>query len=296
MTAFATLAGRAGIDEAWARLTPAQAKAAGMAFVVGYVSEDTTGKNITQGEVAGLRADDVAVLLVYEYSVTAAEGGSAKGTRDAGIAVGQARALGYPHGCAVAFAIDEGSPNTAGLLAYSRAFTAACHAAGYRSMVYGGYNTVRTCLDNKAVDLGWQTYAWSNGLWDARAAIRQVQNDITINGQDVDRDVAMVNDIGAWGEITVSTADNWAQAYSQGVDHYQTDNGTTLSNEPVKWRLRDEAWQAAVNAQLTALAAALAKVTAALPGSEPVTKDEILAQIDTTMREMLEAGAKPASS
>lgn len=69
------------------------------------------------------------------------------------------------------------------------------------------------------------------------------------------------------GGIGVGDADNWAKAYSQGVPAWTTEGGTKLSNEPVNWRIRDEAWQKAMTAtlaaqaaQITALGAALAKV------------------------------------
>lgn len=210
-----------GIDEAWARLTPAQAKAAGKEFVVGYVSEDRTGKNLTAAEIAGYLAAQVAVLLVYEYSITAVEGGPSRGTRDAGIAVAQAKQLGYPAGCALGFAVDEDeTAHPSNVDGYARAFTAACHAAGYRSMVYGGLATVKRCLDLGLVDLGWQTYAWSGSptVWDPRAVIRQYQNGAVINARDVDLDVAMGDDYGAWmpsskqlnGVLAMTTLDDIA--------------------------------------------------------------------------------------
>lgn len=186
-----------GIDEAWQRLTPAEMRAAGKTFVVGYVSE-SPAKNLTVDEVRAYHAAGIAVLLVYEYSTAAAETGAAGGARNAGLAVAQARALGYPRGCAIAFAIDEGSPNLSSLGQYARAFTNTCHAAGYRSMVYGGIRTVRYLCDQHLVDLAWQTYAWSGGQWDPRVSIKQVQNSVSIAGKDVDLDVAVVDDFGAW--------------------------------------------------------------------------------------------------
>jgi hypothetical protein len=214
-----------GIDEAWARLTPAQVRAAGKDFVIGYVGQDTTGKNITKSEVDAYRAAGVAVLLVYEYSATAVHGGASAGTTDADLAVRQAQALGYPQGCAIAFAADEDtSANPSIVDAYARAFTARVHAAGYRSMVYGGLATVRRCADLRLTDLQWQTYAWSGTptTWDPRAAIRQVQNGVTIAGADVDLDTAMTADYGAWapgfGGDTLSTAaESQVQSVFQAV-------------------------------------------------------------------------------
>lgn len=197
-----TIAGRQGIDEAWSRLTPEQAVAAGITFIIGYVSEDGS-KNLTRAEIVAYHRVGIAVLLIYEYSITAAEGGAAAGRRNAALAISLAKALGYPAGCALGFAIDEdetGHPSN--VHDYAAAFTAICHADGYRTFVYGGLATVRYCADNHLVDLLFQTYAWSyaNGtlIWDPRVAIRQVRNGVQLAGHDVDLDVAMVDDIGAW--------------------------------------------------------------------------------------------------
>jgi hypothetical protein len=213
---FADLPGRAGIDESWSRLTPAQAKAAGLAFVIGYVSEDTTGKNLTAAEARGYLAAGLEVLLAYEYATDAVHGGAAQGTHDANVAVPRARALGYPPGSALAFAVDEDlSADPAAVDGYARAFTAACHGAGYRSMDYGGYDTVKRCADLRLTDLHWQTYTWSGGRWDARAAIRQVQNDVVVAGVTVDRDTAMTSDIGAWrgDDMAAYQSGPWSGGY-----------------------------------------------------------------------------------
>lgn len=222
-----------GVDEDWQRLSPAQLLAGGRTFAIGYVSEDTTGKNITAAEVHAYLAAGVAVLLVYEYSTTAIAGGYARGVRDAGIAVAHARALGYPASCAIAFAVDQDtSSNPSAVDGYCRGFTATVHANGWRSMVYGGYSTVRYALDHGIVDLGWQTYAWSGNptAWDPRAAIRQVQNAVMIAGKQVDLDTAMVDDFGAWTGVAMSDADipdthrlasngdTWARAVVKGED------------------------------------------------------------------------------
>lgn len=263
-----------GVDEAWQRLSPAEAKAAGKSFVIGYVSENTTGKNITKAEIASYLAAGVAVLLVYEYATNAVEGGAAKGARDAGIAIAQARALGYPAGCALGFAIDEDeSAHPGNVDAYSRAYTAACHAASYRSMEYGGYAAVKRCADLGLTDLHWQTYAWSHGLWDPRCAIRQVRNGAVYAGKDVDDDQAMVADFGAWdpngGSMSSINTDALIAAWRAGMS--TASDG--LPVEPVKWEIRHEQFEAATTSTLAGLSAkvdALAAAVAAGGGSPDV--------------------------
>jgi hypothetical protein len=199
-----------GVDEAWQRLPPDVCAAYGIEFVIGYVSADTTGKRITLQEINAYLNVGVGVGLVYEDSAGAFLGGATIGASHAARAVTQAQALGYPTGCAIATAIDKDTSADPGTIdAYLWAFTRGCHTAGYRSMVYGGLSTIRRAGDLGLVDLLWQTYAWSNGVWDPRAAIRQIQNGVLIAGRDVDIDVAMVSDYGFWQRgFTVTDSSN----------------------------------------------------------------------------------------
>lgn len=188
-----------GIDEAWQRLSPAEVKAAGKTFVIGYVSEDTTGKNIARAEIDAYHAAGLDVLLVYEYKPKAYLDGAPRGRKDAGIAVDRAKALEYPSGCTIAFAIDADTSGNPSVIAdYCRAFTEEVHSAGYRTMVYGGLSTIRYCMATKLADYFWQTYAWSNGIWENGVTIRQYQNGVKINNKDVDFDMAMVPEFGQW--------------------------------------------------------------------------------------------------
>lgn len=222
---------RFGIDEDWQRLTPQQLLAAGRTFAIGYVSEDNTGKNITGPEIQAYRDAGVSVLLVYEYSTTAIAGGAAKGRRDALIAIQHAEQVGYPVGCTIAFAIDQDTTtNPSSIDPYCGGFTNTCHDYGYKSMVYGGYSTVKDALNLGLADYAWQTYAWSGTptLWDPRVAIRQVQNGAVIAGKQVDLDTAMIDDFGLWeAEMTTNiilddpqageiyNANGWIYAISQ---------------------------------------------------------------------------------
>jgi Domain of unknown function (DUF1906) len=181
-----------GIDEAWERLSPAEMVAAGKTFVMGYVGEDTSGKNIGGREISDYLGHGIGVFLGYEYSTKAVHGGYSAGHKNGITACDQARGLGYPQGRVIAFAVDEDTSGNPGIVDdYSRGFSDVVHGFGYRSIVYGGYSTVKRCLDIGAADYGWQTYAWSGGKWDSRALIRQVSNGVVIGGKNVDLDIFM---------------------------------------------------------------------------------------------------------
>ena len=187
-----------GLDEAWAKVTPQRAYDAGYRFIIGYISQDITGKNLTVADVATIHAAKMDVGLVYEYQTMSALGGAAQADIDAAIAISHAKGLGAPQGVCLYTAIDF-NPLTGQLpsvRSYIARFSARCQAAGYRSGPYASY---AVCNDVKnIVSLLWQTYAWSNGQWLPEADIRQTQNGVHVAGQNVDNDETEVSDWGQW--------------------------------------------------------------------------------------------------
>jgi hypothetical protein len=188
------------IDEDWSKADPAGLKAAGYAGAIGYVSEDTTGKNITRAQVDALHAAGLDVGLVYEYATSAPTQGAARGLRDAAIAVQGTLDLGAAPGTCIYAAVDFNPTLTQlpAVLAYLEAFQGVCANAGYRSGAYGGYPTIQYVAQHGYTGLLWQTYAWSAGQWWPGAALRQTWNVITVAGATVDRDEAEVPDWGQW--------------------------------------------------------------------------------------------------
>jgi hypothetical protein len=47
---------------------------------------------------------------------------------------------------------------------------------------------LRYLFDRGVIDDGWQTYGWSGGLWDSRAAVRQIHNGVKVAGANCDVD------------------------------------------------------------------------------------------------------------
>jgi hypothetical protein len=175
--------------------TPAQDKAAGIKFVMRYISTAGNPKNITKAELAALRHAGIQVGLVFETTGKTFLGGMAAGRADAKLAQAQVAALGYPT-AVVYFACDiDPHGHEAAVVAYLRG--AASILGHDRCGVYGGYAAVKAALDAKACKFAWQTYAWSYGKWDARARLRQVQNGVHVAGHGVDIDTAL----GAFGAL-----------------------------------------------------------------------------------------------
>lgn len=188
------------IDEAWAKVDPQAAKDAGYSAIIGYVSQDTTGKNLTKAQVTAIHAAGLSVGLVYEYATQSALGGAVAGERDAGIAVPHALDLGAPpRVCLYAAADWQVQDSQMGTVySYAMADYSAKMNAGYRAGIYGSYYLVKYLRDRGYPGLLWQTYAWSNGLLLSGVNLYQNANGIHVAGANVDRDVIETIDWGQW--------------------------------------------------------------------------------------------------
>lgn len=182
-----------GIDYAWHHPNPAAIKAAGYSFVIRYLSHDPT-KDITAGEVVGLHAGGLGILLVFETTGGRATAGFAAGQADAEEAVRRAIALGYPDVCPLFFAVDEDVAVSA-VEPYFAAVAQFCPARG----VYGGIDVVDPLMAGGAVPFGWQTSAWSGDRLSARAQLYQRQRPtLQLAGGDFDEDVVLLP-VNVWG-------------------------------------------------------------------------------------------------
>jgi hypothetical protein len=211
---------RRGVDYSWGRPSPAALVAAGYTFAVRYLSSwaPHAGKRLTAGEARALSAAGLDVVLVYEdLAGDFLVDPEATGRAHAAAARAQAATLGAPPDVPIYFAIDRDPRPAATLRA---GLTYLRYAAGElgpaRVGVYGGHAIVQAALDGGSCRYGWQTYAWSDGMWWPGAQLRQVKTGVQFDGVDVDEDEAQSADFGAWrvGQSTyqeVSMAPTLAQ-------------------------------------------------------------------------------------
>jgi len=187
----------AGCDYAWGTAPIAAMKAAGISFAVRYLSTDPS-KNLSPSERDALHAAGISIVLVWETSGTEALGGYNQGMSDGAAARAQANGLGFPAGLPIYYAVDfpQTPGQTSTVLDYLHG-VADAEGSKARVGVYGGLESVRTALD-AGFGWGWQTYAWSGGVWDARAVLRQSLNDQELGGVSVDLDEAMTALYGQW--------------------------------------------------------------------------------------------------
>ncbi|MEO8552838.1 MAG: glycoside hydrolase domain-containing protein [Kofleriaceae bacterium] len=188
-----------GVDYSWARPSLDTLHANGYTFVSRYLSYDTSGKNITAGEAAVLRASGFDIVLNWEQSANAALQGYNRGVSDAQAAVGQAAAIGAPPNLPIYFSIDfDAQASQQGAIDAYFDGVAAVIGRG-RTGAYGGYYLIQRLFDHGKIAYAWQTYAWSGGHWDPRAQVRQIQNGIL--GGAADLDYAIADDFGQWGFV-----------------------------------------------------------------------------------------------
>lgn len=187
-----------GIDYAWGRPGVKALQAAGVKFVVRYLSHDTTGKNLTAAEAGQLSAAGIWLAVIWESTSNRALAGRPAGEADATEAAKQAKSCGMPAGRPIYFAVDFDATASQQDEIHAYLDGAASVLGVGRVGLYAGYGPIKRAFDAKKITFGWQTYAWSNSKWDPRAQLQQYSNGHPVGGVDSDYDRAMTSDYGQW--------------------------------------------------------------------------------------------------
>jgi len=190
---------RLGVDFSWDRPSPQGLRDAGYTFAVRYLSDNTTGKNLTGPEASALIAAGLAVVVNWESGASDALEGKGRGASDAAEAVRQAAEVGAPVDRPIYFAVDfdATADQQPAIDAYFDGVASVIGVA--RTGAYAGFGPLQRLFDAGKIAYGWQTYAWSGGRWDLRAQLRQVRNSVVIAGGECDLDEAWADDFGQWG-------------------------------------------------------------------------------------------------
>lgn len=186
-----------GVDYSWGRPDPECLYRNGKRFAVRYVSFNTTGKNITLSEAQRLNAAGLSIVTNWEWDAHDQLGGLPAGEGHAAAADELHRRAGGPADRPIYFSTDFDANPSQLTVAYDYLRGAAREIGWSRVGVYGGVRTIRFMAD-KGVRWLWQTYAWSGGVWDRRANIRQYRNGVQLCGGDTDLNRAMTDDYGQW--------------------------------------------------------------------------------------------------
>lgn len=185
---------RFGVDFAYGNFTTAELKAAGVTFVCRYLSPEIQ-KNLSLNEARAYASAGIDVVVVWESTGSRALAGRIAGTVDAHGALKQAHQCRIPAGRPIYFAVDL-ETSAASVAEYFAGVESVLGRAG--TGVYGSYAVCAGLFDRGLVGFGWQTYAWSNGLWERRAQLQQYSNGHVIAGTEVDYDRSVAVDFGQW--------------------------------------------------------------------------------------------------
>lgn len=193
-----------GVDYAFSRPDITCLRNNGYSFACRYVwsgQVPPSAKLLQKAEADRLKAAGFRIVSNFESWANRCLDGYAAGQADARVAVANTVAAGGPSSAVVYFSVDFDASGTQLTGAVAQYFRGACSILGVaRVGVYGGYRSVKSIVDQGLAEWIWQTYAWSGGVWDHRANIRQVRNGVNLCGGDLDLNEAHSAQIGAWGE------------------------------------------------------------------------------------------------
>ncbi len=168
----------------------------GVCRYLSYDPNGLAGKNILASEFQYLTEGSTGVTLVWEWYADDCLGGSAKGGEHGKAAVAQAKALGYPAGCAIYgacdFDVSAAQWNAAGR-AYYQAFAKELRNAGFQPGIYGPSDALKWAAEDGSVDFGWQasaSWSWSGGRNRQLSPYANLSQDavgLTVDGQSCDR-------------------------------------------------------------------------------------------------------------
>src|ERR1700751_4540648 len=171
----------------------------GVRFLVRYGSRDSS-KNLSKSELNAALSKGMSVAVVWQEGSTQMLRGTSGGQTDARDAVSLFDGLGL-QGIPIYFACDQDfeactSSDKSKIDAY---------CDGAKSVVgksrMGAYGDDKLCnrqFDAGRITYGWQTYAWSEGMWESRCQLRQVKNNVSVCGGKIDWDESWASDFGQW--------------------------------------------------------------------------------------------------
>jgi len=209
-----------GCDYSFARPGGALLHANGKLFAGRYLWYNTSSKGINQSEWNDLVGNGVAVFQIYEEDGREMLGGYAAGVSCAQKAETYRKNNGLP-AQPIYFCVDFDA-NEGQQAAINDFLRGAASVIGDRAGIYAGYYVVKRALDAGVTKWGFQTYAWSGGNVDPRAAVYQYSNGHNVNGMiDFCRNLQV--DFGASAQLATGGGGSSAPA-----------GGGNITNRPTK--------------------------------------------------------------
>jgi hypothetical protein len=187
-----------GLDYAYPMYNMDALHRSGATFAGRYLASDKdyhNPKDLVPRESAMLKAHGFGRVVVWETAATRSLSGTEAGVADAGNAQEEATACGKPTERPIYFAVDfDANPHDVKMY-----FQGVNLVLGrQRTGVYGGYDVVKFLMQMGYCNWGWQTLAWSRGLWYPPAQMQQYSIDHVVFGISADYNRGMTADFGQW--------------------------------------------------------------------------------------------------
>lgn len=162
-------------------------RADGYEFVCRYLVP-SGWKMLSRSEAVAISQAGLQIVSVFETTADRALGGYAAGLADGATALQAAAAVGQPAGSRIYFAVDFDA--TAAQMSTVVDYIRGCSVStpNFLTGVYGSASVVQAVRSAGACSGFWQTYAWSKGVKVPGIHIYQYENNVTVNGVNIDRD------------------------------------------------------------------------------------------------------------
>lgn len=154
------------LDWAFGTVNPYELRRAGVAGVSRYISDSSSGKNITKPEYDGYLAAGVGIVLNWENTNSDYNGGYSRGFTYGQRARAMARALGHPDERPIIASIDTSVPPASlpGAIDYIVGFRDGSGAGGdFRCGCYATAFVLKALQDRGLIRVAWQPippYGW----------------------------------------------------------------------------------------------------------------------------------------
>lgn len=187
-----------GVDYSYAHPVLSELVKAGKTFVCRYLTGPQGTKGLTLTELDALAAAGLKTVLIFENEGDRAKGGFQAGVEDGAESNRLMTQLGIPTWVPRYFAVDFDirAGYSGAMLDYFQGIAQEVPIEYIGA--YGGYAAISLLRTKGACSKFWQTYAWSDGIWDTGNHIEQYENGIRTYGGVVDLDRAIRQTYGGF--------------------------------------------------------------------------------------------------
>jgi len=255
---------------------------AGYTGAVRYIGFPDRRKCATAGELADFTANRIGMALIYENTLTEWRGGYGAGQSAGERARGHARSIGFPDHRPIYLAIDQDvvtSGEFGVMLDHLRGAGTTVGGSGLLG-VYGEADAIDRARDAGVARYFWQTAAWSRGRRTSAHLFQHVGT-VHVGGIACDVNDVLADDWGQhnFAEDDVAFNDEIAVSAPSNRSYVETHSAAQVIGDTYFWAA--DTYRAVTGVIVPAVAA----LAAAATGGEQLDQAEVMARIDTAVRD-----------